>query len=80
MTTRFREVVERAAKDDAWTTSVGDPRAAYPAHYREHLDEAFSALIFFVRETAPDAELRYLGSDMGGPIYKVVGDGGGSCG
>lgn len=42
-----------------------------PEGFQEHLDEAFSAMANFIRENHPGAELKFVGYDHGGPIWKV---------
>lgn len=64
----FRDAVYRAAREQAWNDA--DPHRAYPHYYREELEEAFTALINAVQREHPDAELRRVGSDMGGPLWE----------
>lgn len=65
----FREAVYSQARKDAFKHR--DPHEAYAYWYKAHLEEAFTALINEVHRLNPDAELRYVGSDMGGPLWEV---------
>lgn len=65
----FRQTVYDRSKIEAM--SYADPREAYPHIYRENLEEAFTALINAVHTVDPEADLVYVGEDMGGPIWTV---------
>lgn len=65
----FRAAVRSESRNDSWQES--EPHRAYPAYYRENLEEAFSACIFYIRKHHPDAVLRRVGSDLGRPLWSV---------
>lgn len=68
----WRELIRYKARQHH-TASGTSPEAAH-AYYTEHLEEAFSACIGFIRQNHPDATLNYKKADLGGPIYRVEED------
>lgn len=65
----WRQLITFKAKQHHEASGTS-PDARY-AFYQEHLEEALSACIGFIRQNHPDATLNYKGSDLGGPIYRV---------
>jgi hypothetical protein len=63
-----RQVIRAGAERTAQLTGG----ASFDAHHREHLDAALAALLGQLHTDRPNARLEYVGSDMGGPIYRVV--------
>ena len=39
--------------------------------YHAHLEEAFTACLMLIRRQHPEATLEWVGSDMGGPLWRV---------